>query len=64
MKKNKQTESLIQTQNQNQTSKKEVIKKKYSQGLPVFNQFAAGIDVGDTFFEVAISDGVEGHEVR
>ncbi len=64
MKKHTQTVSQLQAQNQNQTSKKEVITKKYSQGLPVFNPFAAGIDVGDTFFEVAISDGVNGHEVR
>ena len=56
MKKEKQT--------QEQTLKEEVKKKKFSQGLPVFNQFAAGIDVGDTFHDVAISDGVNGHEVR
>ena len=56
MKKEKQT--------QEQTSKGVVIKKKFSQGLPVFNQFAAGVDVGDTFYDVAISDGNNGHEVR
>lgn len=42
----------------------EVKKKRYSQGLPVFNPYAAGIDVGDTRYDVAISDGESGHEVR
>ena len=32
-------------------------------GLPVFNAHAAGIDIGDTLHCVAISAGVEGHEV-
>lgn len=41
-----------------------VKKKRFSQGLPVLNPFAAGIDVGDTRHDVAISDGVSGHEVR
>ena len=39
-------------------------KKRTSQGLPVFNPHAAGIDIGDTFNDVAISDGGSGHEVR
>ena len=39
-------------------------KKKHSQGLPVINPFAAGIDVGDTQYDVAISDGDTGFEVR
>ncbi len=38
--------------------------KRFSQGLPVFNPYAAGIDVGDTMNDVAISDGATGHEVR
>ncbi len=41
-----------------------VKKKRFSQGLPVFNLYAAGIDVGDTEHSVAISDGAKGHEVR
>jgi len=41
-----------------------VLKKKHGQGLPVFNPFAGGIDVGDTMFDVAISDGIAGYEVR
>lgn len=39
-------------------------RKKFAKGLPVFNPYAAGIDVGDTMYDVAISDGGEGHEVR
>ena len=39
-------------------------KKKHSQGLPVINPYAAGIDVGDTQYDVAISDGDTGFEVR
>jgi transposase len=39
-------------------------KKRYSKGLPVFNPYAAGIDVGDTQYDVAISDGINGFEVR
>ena len=38
-------------------------KKKFKQGLPVFNPHAAGIDIGDTLHEVAISDGIDGHIV-
>jgi transposase len=41
-----------------------VKKKKFSQGLPVFNPHTAGIDIGDTMIDVAISDGATGHEVR
>lgn len=44
--------------------KSEIKKKKHSQGMPVLNPFAAGIDVGDTMHDVAISDGVSGFEVR
>lgn len=44
--------------------KREMKKKRLSQGLPVMNPYAAGIDVGDTRFDVAISDGVSGFEVR
>lgn len=41
-----------------------VKKKRFSQGLPVFNPHTAGIDIGDTMIDVAISDGATGHEVR
>jgi len=44
--------------------KSEVQKKRHSQGLPVLNPYAAGIDVGDTMHDVAISDGISGFEVR
>lgn len=37
---------------------------KMSNGLPVFNPHAAGIDVGDTEHYVAISDGNRGHVVK
>jgi len=37
---------------------------KMGKGLPVFNPYAAGIDVGDTEHSVAISDGKVGHEVN
>ena len=39
-------------------------KKSFSQGLPVFHPYAGGIDIGDTAFDVAVSDGVSGFEVR
>lgn len=39
-------------------------KKRFSQGLPVYNPYAAGIDVGDSNHSVAVSDGAGGHEVR
>lgn len=39
-------------------------RKKHSQGLPVINPHVAGIDVGDTQYDVAISDGITGFEVR
>lgn len=54
----------MKKEEQNPTKKEEVKKKRYSNGLPVFNFHAAGIDVGDTLYDVAISDGVDGHEVR
>lgn len=38
--------------------------RRFSQGLPVYNPHAAGIDVGDTAYEVAINDGDGGHAVR
>ena len=41
-----------------------VKKKRYSQCLPVYNSFAGGIDVGDTMFDVAVSDGAGNFEVR
>jgi len=40
------------------------MKKRYSKGLPVFNAKASGIDIGDTFHEVAINDEFGGFEVR
>lgn len=39
-------------------------KKKHSQGLPVINPHAAGIYVGDTQYDVVISDGESGYETR
>lgn len=36
---------------------------KMGSGLPVFNPYAAGIDIGDTLHCVAINDGKGGHEV-
>jgi transposase len=47
--------------------KKEEVKKgisKFATGMPVFNNHAAGIDIGDTMQCVAISDGNGGHEVK
>jgi len=38
-------------------------KKKYNQGLPVINEHAAGIDVGDTFHAAAFSNGEGSLEV-
>lgn len=37
---------------------------KMGSGLPVFNPYAAGIDIGDTLHCVAINDGKGGHEVK
>lgn len=37
---------------------------KMGSGLPVFNHYAAGIDIGDTLHCVAINDGKGGHEVK
>lgn len=39
-------------------------KKKYAQGLPVYNFHAAGIDIGDTKHDVAVMDGNGGFETR
>ena len=47
--------------------KKEKVNKgviKMGSGLPVFNHFAAGIDIGDTLHCIAINDGNGGHEVK
>ena len=47
--------------------KKENVKKgviKVGLGLPVFNEHAAGIDIGDTMHCVAISNGEGGHLVK
>lgn len=49
---------------QSNASEESFKKKIFSQGLPVFHPYAAGIDVGDTMHDVAISDGYKGHEVR
>jgi transposase len=46
------------------SEEQKISKKRHSQGLPVINLFAAGIDVGDTKMDVAISDGNTGFEVR
>lgn len=37
---------------------------KMGSSLPVFNAYAAGIDIGDTMHCVAINDGTGGHEVK
>lgn len=37
--------------------------KRFAQGLPVLNPFAAGIDIGDSKYDVAIACN-DGHEVR
>jgi transposase len=39
-------------------------KKKFSQGLPIHFHSAAGIDIGDTKHDVAISNGAGGHVHR
>jgi transposase len=44
--------------------KSDVKKKMHSQGLPVINPYAAGIDVGDTQYDVAVSNGGAGFECR
>lgn len=49
---------------QNNASESSIKKRIFSQGLPVFHPYAAGIDVGDTMHDVAISKGDTGHEVR
>jgi len=54
----------MKKEEQKSASSDSVKKKKYSQGLPVFNAYAAGIDVGDILYDVAIGDGATGHEVR
>lgn len=43
---------------------KNVKKKRHTEGLPVLNPHTAGIDIGDTKHDVAISDGASGFETR
>jgi transposase len=45
-------------------SQVKVKKKKFTQGLPIYNHHAAGIDIGDTNHAVAIEDEKGGFEVR
>ena len=45
-------------------SQVKVKKKRFTQGLPVYNHHAAGIDIGDTNHAIAIEDGEGGFEVR
>jgi transposase len=54
----------MEKQEKKDNSSIEVKKKRYSKGLPVFNPYAAGIDIGDILIDVAVSDGADGHEVR
>jgi len=54
----------MKNEGQNNQSSPILKKRRYSKGLPVYNPYAAGIDVGDKLYDVAISDGAEGHEVR
>jgi len=49
---------------QKNSSTPKVKKKTFSHGLPVYNPHAAGIDLGDTKHDAAISDGAGGYEVR
>lgn len=54
----------MKKKDQPKVSEESFKKKVFSQGLPVFHEHAAGIDVGDTIHDVAISNGKGGHEVR
>lgn len=54
----------MKTESEHDSSNGILKKKRFSQGLPVFNPFAGGIDIGDTKFDVAISNGATGFEVR
>lgn len=54
----------MKTINQDDNEKGTFKKRRFSQGLPVFNPYAAGIDIGDTIHEVAINDEANGHETR
>lgn len=45
-------------------AKSGVKQKRFSPGLPVRQEHAAGIDIGDSKHDVAVSDGMGGHEVR
>lgn len=42
---------------------KKKLKVMYRSGLPVINPHAAGIDIGDKFHVLAISDGKKGYEI-
>lgn len=55
---------IMKDQEQSSFSVSQAKKKGFNRGLPVYNPNAAGIDVGDTRYDVAIAneDGV--HEVR
>ena len=46
-----------------ETKELEMTKKHLGKGLPILNEHAAGIDVGDTGHDVAINS-VNCHEVR
>lgn len=54
----------MKKEDQSNASGESFKRKIFSQGLPVFHPYAAGIDVGDTAYDVAISNGGTGHEVR
>ncbi len=54
----------MKTKNEFETSTESLKQKKFSQGLPEYNPYAAGIDIGDSINDVAISDGKNGYEVR
>jgi transposase len=55
---------MMKKKGQIKVSEESFKKKVFSQGLPVFHEHAAGIDIGDTMHAVAISNGKGGHEVR
>jgi transposase len=45
-------------------NKEKKTKRKSVQGLPVLHPLAAGVDIGDTKHDIAISDGYGGHIVK
>ncbi len=55
---------IMKDQEQSSVSSSHAKKKRFNRGLPVYNPNAAGIDVGDTQYDVAIDDQDGGHEVR